>query len=71
MQLSKKELNNLLFYYGELSYIYYNTTGYLIKRQYANAMNEINYLLGLPLVSSQYIDYKKILKEIKDEDTNI
>lgn len=71
MELSKEDINNLLFYYGELSYIYYNTTDYLIKISYANTMNEINYLLVLPLVSSQYIDYKKILKEIKDEDTNI
>ena len=69
--MNKEDIDNLLYYYGKLSYMYYNTTDYLIRRPYAKAMNDVNDLLGLPLVSTRYIDYPKLLKEIKDENTNI
>ena len=71
MELSKKSIDNLLFYYGELSYIYYNSTDYLIKRQYGTLMNQVNDLLALPRIRRTFYDYLYLLDKLENENTNI
>ena len=69
--MNKEDLDNLLFYYGELSYVYYNSTDYLIKHKYLKEMNKVNDLLALPRVRRTFYDYLYLLDKIKDENTNI